>query len=167
MAVRVRLGFWTFRESRACLGDRITPNSDWVFSFFVLSSPSHLVSYSLSQPPASRQPPIPNLSLNQHVTVTPLSAAALLLASQSLHCRFRSSKGGAGVLERPKFDQSQFDPATQLEQGGDIGRLKDKRGIGSRDSYRVLLVDDVRHTEKLDIMSSSTPSTIAPTTFQC
>ncbi|ONI27388.1 hypothetical protein PRUPE_1G083400 [Prunus persica] len=67
----------------------------------------------------------------------------------AVKARFRSSKGGAGVLERPKFDQSQFDPATQLEQGGDIGRLKDKRGIGSRDSYRVLLVDDVRHTEKL------------------
>ncbi|BBN68413.1 hypothetical protein Prudu_417S000100, partial [Prunus dulcis] len=34
---------------------------------------------------------------------------------------------------------------------GDIGRLKDKRGIGSKDSYRVLLVDDVRHTEKLGL----------------
>ncbi|CAB4295948.1 unnamed protein product [Prunus armeniaca] len=67
----------------------------------------------------------------------------------AVKARFGSSKGGAGVLERPKFDQSQFDPATQLEQGGDIGRLKDKRGIGSGDSYRVLLVDDVRHTEKL------------------
>lgn len=33
--------------------------------------------------------------------------------------------------------------------GGDIGRLKDKRGIGSGDSYRVLLIDDIRHTEKL------------------
>lgn len=33
--------------------------------------------------------------------------------------------------------------------GGDIGRLKDKRGIASGDSYRVLLIDDVRHTEKL------------------
>ncbi|CAN6549804.1 unnamed protein product [Malus baccata var. baccata] len=64
--------------------------------------------------------------------------------------RFGSSKGGgAGVLERPKFDQSGFDPATQLQQGGDIGRSKDKRGVGSGDSYRVLLIDDVRHTEKL------------------
>lgn len=63
--------------------------------------------------------------------------------------RFGSSKGGAGVLERPKFDQTQFDPSTQLQEGGDIGRLKDKRGIASGDSYRVLLIDDVRHTEKL------------------
>lgn len=31
--------------------------------------------------------------------------------------RFGSSKGGAGVLERPKFDQTQFDPCTQLEEG--------------------------------------------------
>ncbi|BBG95990.1 hypothetical protein Prudu_004663 [Prunus dulcis] len=29
-----------------------------------------MVSYSLSQPPASHRPPIPNLSLNQHVTFT-------------------------------------------------------------------------------------------------
>lgn len=35
----------------------------------------------------------------------------------AVKARFGSSKGGAGVLERPKFDQSQFDPATQLEQG--------------------------------------------------
>ncbi|XWS13283.1 hypothetical protein CRYUN_Cryun36dG0024200 [Craigia yunnanensis] len=57
--------------------------------------------------------------------------------------------GGAGVLERPSFDQSQFDPSTQVLEGGDIGRLKDKKGTGSGDSYTVLLVDDARHSEKL------------------
>ncbi|ONI18646.1 hypothetical protein PRUPE_3G229600, partial [Prunus persica] len=118
-----------------------------------------------SQPPATDSKPLSQPARHSH---TPLCRrSSLSLSVVALQARFRSSKGGAGVLERPKFDQSQFDPATQLEQGGDIGRLKDKRGIGSRDSYRVLLVDDVRHTEKLDIMSSSTPSTIAPTTFQC
>ncbi|KAF5747489.1 hypothetical protein HS088_TW05G00210 [Tripterygium wilfordii] len=69
--------------------------------------------------------------------------------SVSVNARFGSSKGGAGVLERPTFDQSQFDPSTQVLEGGDIGRLKDKKGPGSGDSYRVLLIDDVRHTEKL------------------
>ncbi|GAB4842840.1 hypothetical protein Ancab_012817 [Ancistrocladus abbreviatus] len=60
-----------------------------------------------------------------------------------------SSRGGAGLLERPTFDQSQFDPSTQVQEGGDIGRVRDKRGPGSGDSYRVLLLDDERHTEKL------------------
>lgn len=52
-------------------------------------------------------------------------------------------------MERPTFDQSQFDPIAQVEEGGDIGRLADKKGLRSGDSYRVLLVDDARHTEKL------------------
>lgn len=33
--------------------------------------------------------------------------------------------------------------------GGDIGRVRDKRSTGSGDSYRVLLLDDERHSEKL------------------
>ena len=36
-----------------------------------------------------------------------------------------------------------------VETGGDIGRLRDKRGVGSGDSYRVLLIDDSRHSESL------------------
>nr|XP_043606233.1 ATP-dependent Clp protease adapter protein CLPS2, chloroplastic-like [Erigeron canadensis] len=68
--------------------------------------------------------------------------------------RFGSSSvlrggGAAGVLERPALDQSQFDPATQLQEGGDIGRVRDKKNTGSGDSYKVLLIDDARHTEKL------------------
>ncbi|KAM7270077.1 hypothetical protein ACFE04_029291 [Oxalis oulophora] len=63
---------------------------------------------------------------------------------------FGTSSSNAGVLERPSFDQSQFDdPFTQVEQGGDMGRLKAKKGTGSGDSYRVLLIDDATHTEKL------------------
>ncbi|KAH7664350.1 Ribosomal protein L7/L12 C-terminal/adaptor protein ClpS-like protein [Dioscorea alata] len=62
---------------------------------------------------------------------------------------FGSLRGGAGVLERPTFDQSQFDPIPQVEEGGDFGKSIVKRGIGSGDSYRVLLIDDERHTESL------------------
>ncbi|XWS35247.1 hypothetical protein CRYUN_Cryun21dG0109500 [Craigia yunnanensis] len=72
------------------------------------------------------------------------------LKFMGVKARFGSFKsGGAGVLERPSFDQSQFDPSTQVLEGGDIGRLKDKKGTGSGDSYRVLLVDDSHHSEKL------------------
>ncbi|KAJ1686586.1 hypothetical protein LUZ63_017976 [Rhynchospora breviuscula] len=56
---------------------------------------------------------------------------------------------GAGVLERPTIDPSQFDAFPIVEEGGDIGRLTEKKGTGSGDSYKVLLVDDPSHTEKL------------------
>lgn len=39
------------------------------------------------------------------------------LKVMSVKARFGSSKGGAGVLERPSFDQSQFDPSTQVLEG--------------------------------------------------
>lgn len=55
---------------------------------------------------------------------------------------------GGAVLERPAFDQSQLDALPVAEEGGDPGRLKDGRRSGSGDSYKVLLVDDVRHTEQ-------------------
>lgn len=35
----------------------------------------------------------------------------------SATARFGALKGGAGVLERPSFDQSQFDVAPQAEEG--------------------------------------------------
>lgn len=108
--------------------------------------------------------------------------------SKSKNCLFVEARfgtfktGGAGVIEKPGFDQSQFDPSTQVLEGnlfsfffllcylfnyyfipiklhlpydvlaiagGDIGKMKDKRGTGSGDSYRVLLIDDTRHSEKL------------------
>ncbi|KAK9188319.1 hypothetical protein WN944_019720 [Citrus x changshan-huyou] len=75
--------------------------------------------------------------------------------SKSKNCLFVQARfgtfktGGAGVIEKPAFDQSQFDPSTQVLEGGDIGKMKDKRGTGSGDSYRVLLIDDTRHSEKL------------------
>ncbi|CAO2177666.1 unnamed protein product [Urochloa humidicola] len=59
-----------------------------------------------------------------------------------------ASSGGGAVLERPAFDQSQLDTLPVTQEGGDPGRLKDGRRSGSGDSYKVLLVDDVRHTEK-------------------
>lgn len=67
-----------------------------------------------------------------------------------VEARFGTFKtGGAGVLEKPGFDQSQFDPSTQVLEGGDIGKMKEKRRTGSGDSYRVLLIDDTRHSENL------------------
>ncbi|KAF9677532.1 hypothetical protein SADUNF_Sadunf08G0117400 [Salix dunnii] len=69
--------------------------------------------------------------------------------STGLTIKASFTKGGPGVLERPTFDQSQFDPSSQVLEGGDIGRLRDKRGVGSGDSYRVLLIDDSRHSESL------------------
>ncbi|KAG0502118.1 hypothetical protein HPP92_002190 [Vanilla planifolia] len=60
-----------------------------------------------------------------------------------------SSKGGTSVIEKPTFDQSQFDPLPKVMEGGDIGKLGDKWVLGGGGSYRVLLVDDARHTEKL------------------
>ncbi|GMJ08388.1 hypothetical protein HRI_004508000 [Hibiscus trionum] len=53
--------------------------------------------------------------------------------------------GGVGVLERPIFDQSQFDPSTQVFEGGDIDNSTERKDTDNRDNYRVLLVDDSLH----------------------
>ena len=60
----------------------------------------------------------------------------------------QANSGGGAVLERPAFDQSQLDVLPVAEEGGNPGRLKDGRRSGSGNSYKVLLVDDVRHTEQ-------------------
>eukprot|EP00258_Populus_trichocarpa_P009370 XP_002315814.2 uncharacterized protein LOC7459064 isoform X1 [Populus trichocarpa] len=80
--------------------------------------------------------------------------------STNLAVKASFTKGGTGVLERPTFDQSQFDPSSQALEGGDIGRLRDKRGVGSGDSYRVLLIDDARHSERLvaKVLPQAVPS---------
>ncbi|XP_010688785.2 ATP-dependent Clp protease adapter protein CLPS2, chloroplastic [Beta vulgaris subsp. vulgaris] len=80
--------------------------------------------------------------------------------SVGVKSRFGSLRGGGAVLERPTFDQSQFDPSTQVQEGGDIGRVRDKRSTGSGDSYRVLLLDDERHSEKLvlKVLPQAVPS---------
>ncbi|CAA6673411.1 unnamed protein product [Spirodela intermedia] len=67
--------------------------------------------------------------------------------------------GGAGLLERPSFDQSQFDPLLQVQEGGDIGKLKGEKGLGSGDSFRVLLIDDARHTVALGAAPSGSSVT--------
>uniref|UniRef100_A0A0D9V7G9 Uncharacterized protein n=1 Tax=Leersia perrieri TaxID=77586 RepID=A0A0D9V7G9_9ORYZ len=59
-----------------------------------------------------------------------------------------ASSGGA-LLERPAFDQSQLETLPVTEEGGDTGRTRDRRGSGSGDSYKVLLIDDARHNENL------------------
>lgn len=51
-------------------------------------------------------------------TLKKSSSQVLISCSNgSVKARFGSSKGGASVLERPSFDQSQFDPATQVQEG--------------------------------------------------
>lgn len=55
--------------------------------------------------------------------------------------------GGTGVLERPGFDQSQFEATPSAEEGGEIGKVREKRGTGGGDRYKVLLLDHERHTE--------------------
>ncbi|KAL9265707.1 ATP-dependent Clp protease adapter protein CLPS2, chloroplastic-like protein [Drosera capensis] len=75
--------------------------------------------------------------------------------------------GGAGVIEMPPFKELEvgvpgeeeeegkprigvLEPSPlPLQEGGDMGILKDKKNTGSGDSYRVLLLDDESHTAKL------------------
>ncbi|KAI4357073.1 hypothetical protein L6164_001044 [Bauhinia variegata] len=80
-------------------------------------------------------------------------------ATVSVNPRFGSSKGGAGLLERPSFDQSQFEPMTQVRKAGGIGPLNAKKRVGNVDWYRVLLIDDLHHTEDLvaKILSRAVP----------
>ncbi|XP_042500343.1 pentatricopeptide repeat-containing protein At5g66520-like [Macadamia integrifolia] len=64
------------------------------------------------------------------------------IASMSSKARFGWSKGGAGLLERPTFDQSQFDPTPQAKEG-DKGQLRDKKGAFSGDRYKVFPSDNI------------------------
>ncbi|ONK79789.1 uncharacterized protein A4U43_C01F10090 [Asparagus officinalis] len=79
----------------------------------------------------------------------PMSSKSEMRILVSAKGNLSSLRGGTGLLERPTFDQSQFDPITEAEEGGDIGQLRDKKSLGSGDSYKVLLIDDARHTEQL------------------
>ncbi|KAJ3669139.1 hypothetical protein LUZ60_011089 [Juncus effusus] len=74
----------------------------------------------------------------------------------------RALKGSVGgIVERPTLDPSEFG-VFPLE-GGDIGRLTERKGTSNGDSYKVLLIDDPRHTEQLvekvlpQVVSSVTP----------
>ncbi|PWA88032.1 ribosomal protein L7/L12/adaptor protein ClpS-like protein [Artemisia annua] len=99
----------------------------------------------------SQPPKLPNVSFTIKSSLSTAASGLVSNSNGSFEARFGSLRsGGTNVLERPNFDQSQFDPATQVQEGGDIGRVKDKKTTGSGDSYKVLLIDDARHTEKLD-----------------
>lgn len=108
--------------------------------------------------------PIVNLPKSRCMMMMKMKAAASNNKSKNclfVEARFGSFKtGGAGVLDKPALDQSQFDPSPQVLEGGDIGKMKDKRGTGSGDSYRVLLIDDTRHSEKLvaKVLPQAVPS---------
>lgn len=102
-------------------------------------------------------PPIPIVNPPKSRCMMKMKMKMKMVASsnKSKNCLFVEARfgsfetGGAGVIEKPAFDQSQFDPSTQVLEGGDIGKMKEKRRTGSGDSYRVLLIDDARHSEKL------------------
>ncbi|XXG87283.1 hypothetical protein AAC387_Pa11g2004 [Persea americana] len=109
-------------------------------SYLKISKP-HTFSSSFSTPP--------HFSKNKNVFFCGLMKTHQRMEHMSVKGRFGSSRGGPELLERPTFDQSQFDPLTQAEAGGDIGRVGDKKATRSGDSYKVLLIDDERHTEEL------------------
>uniref|UniRef100_A0A0E0JQM4 Uncharacterized protein n=1 Tax=Oryza punctata TaxID=4537 RepID=A0A0E0JQM4_ORYPU len=88
---------------------------------------------------ASAAPVSRNVSVDQRVSHRRRKAVAAVP---------QASSGGA-LLERPAFDQSQLDTLPVTQEGGDTGRMRDRKGSGSGDSYKVLLIDDARHTEKL------------------
>ncbi|KAK8663367.1 hypothetical protein V6N13_083189 [Hibiscus sabdariffa] len=86
--------------------------------------------------------------------------ATKLMGVKATFASFKT--GGAAILERPTLDQSQFDPSTQVLEGGDIGGSIDRKGTGSGDGYRVLLVDDSRHSELL--VALVLPQAVPPVT---
>lgn len=56
--------------------------------------------------------------------------------------------GGTGVLERPGYDRSlPVSPTPKADEGGEMGKLRDKRGSGGGERYKVLLLDHEKHTE--------------------
>ncbi|XP_078180304.1 ATP-dependent Clp protease adapter protein CLPS2, chloroplastic-like [Carex rostrata] len=112
--------------------------------------------YPLHFANSSSSPVLPHFSVSFKQRPERIQKSSEMIASVSIGGGMRPLKGsGAGVVEpveeRPTFDDSsQFDafPLEPLE-GGDIGRSTERKGTGSGDSYKVLLVDDPRHTEKL------------------
>lgn len=75
--------------------------------------------------------------------------ARVRMDSQGFRLRGRlGSSGGAGVLERPGLDQSRENAdAPKTDAGGDMAQLRQRMRTGGGDKYRVLLLDDERHTE--------------------
>lgn len=55
--------------------------------------------------------------------------------------------GGTGVLERTGLDNARDTEAPRTDSGGESGSTDRKNGTGGGDVYRVLLLDDDRHTE--------------------
>jgi len=109
---------------------------------------------ALVVPNTAATTPLPStVSVNQ--SAARLRTKATMKVATAPHA---SGGGGGAVLERPPaFDQSQLDTLPVTQEGRDPGRLKDGRRSGSGDSYKVLLVDDVRHTEKHGKCSAPSP----------
>lgn len=77
-------------------------------SYLKISKP-HTFSSSFSTPP--------HFSKNKNVFFCGLMKTHQRMEHMSVKGRFGSSRGGPELLERPTFDQSQFDPLTQAEAG--------------------------------------------------
>ncbi|KAI5084242.1 hypothetical protein GOP47_0000411 [Adiantum capillus-veneris] len=79
--------------------------------------------------------------------VAPFTTSPPLPQSESLVQARLGRTGGAGVLERPGLDQSQTGQEPSVEEGGEMGKLSQRRISGGGDRYRVLLLDHEKHTE--------------------
>uniref|UniRef100_A0A0D6R3A7 Adaptor protein ClpS core domain-containing protein n=1 Tax=Araucaria cunninghamii TaxID=56994 RepID=A0A0D6R3A7_ARACU len=56
--------------------------------------------------------------------------------------------GGIGVLEKPQLDRSRAKtPTPKVDEGGEMGKSREKRGSGGGERYKVLLLDHEKHTE--------------------
>ncbi|XP_066310152.1 ATP-dependent Clp protease adapter protein CLPS2, chloroplastic-like [Miscanthus floridulus] len=103
---------------------------------------------ALVVPSTAATTPLPStVSVNQRAARLRNRKKATMKVATAPHAS--GGGGGGAVLERPPaFDQSQLDTLPVTQEGRDPGRLKDGRRSGSGDSYKVLLVDNVRYTEK-------------------
>jgi len=82
--------------------------------------------------------------------------------------RFGSS-GGAGVLERPGLDQSGTDSTPRTSEGGEMGASKQQVRFGGGERFRVILLDDVRHTESqvTKVLPRAVPQVTAEDARRC
>ncbi|KAH7296433.1 hypothetical protein KP509_26G023000 [Ceratopteris richardii] len=129
----------------------------------LVASQSRLQSYS-----TAKLQPVPFCSQD-------LSSHRQTLSSEGPQCNasFVQARlgrtGGAGVLERPGLDQSQVGNEPSVQEGGEMGKLSQKRILGGGDRYRVLLLDHEKHTEDrvTSVLPKVVPSITADEARQC
>eukprot|EP00252_Welwitschia_mirabilis_P015493 TRINITY_DN3405_c0_g1_i1.p1 TRINITY_DN3405_c0_g1~~TRINITY_DN3405_c0_g1_i1.p1 ORF type:complete len:188 (+),score=34.02 TRINITY_DN3405_c0_g1_i1:249-812(+) len=70
--------------------------------------------------------------------------------------------GGKTVFRGPKLKPEVPDPSPEPEAGGEQGQATETPGVGAGDKYRLLLLNDERHTEEL--VSSVLPKVVPSVT---